>query len=82
MRRVFSFVISTAVAVSFLSGISSSVSGAENMGVTNYGTSDAPVFGPDKMANIKVTDPDDPDAGYLKDLNFELYDPEGNKAAE
>ena len=44
MRRVFSFVISTAVAVSFFSGISSSVSVAENMGVTNYGTSDAPAF--------------------------------------
>lgn len=49
MRRVFSFVLSAAVAVSFLSGISSSAAAAGSMAVTNYGTSDGLIFGPDKI---------------------------------
>lgn len=80
MKKVISVVCGILCAVSEISAMPDVKAYSDTIIMSNYGTSDSIVLGPDCAANITVADSENRDS--LRDLELELYGPDGKKVAE
>lgn len=83
MKKVISAVTGILCAVSTLlqfPAVSSAANNTNDIAV-NYGTSEKPAFGPNGLINLSVSDPVDSENKEFENMEFGLYNSEGERVA-
>lgn len=82
MKKVISAVTGILVSFSMLSLLPSAAAETKPVNhAVNYGTSEAPVFGPDGLVNLNVSCFKDPDNKDFEEMDFGLYNSKGDRVA-